>query len=74
MSDRTVHAKLANGDHIVRYNRAGKWYIEHAEGGRRALTVHEAAGHAARAAEWFPGRPGGQSFDAKVRAALAAKR
>lgn len=71
MSDRTVHATLANGDEIVRYDRAGKWYIEYAanwEGrGRKPLTLAAAASLAAGNARWYSGRSGGSQFDAKVR-------
>jgi len=69
MSDRTVHATRANGSEVVRYDRAGKWFLEWAVTARRKpLTVAEAAELAAAGdAAWYPNRPGGQAFDARVR-------
>lgn len=71
MSDRQVHARLASGSEVVRYNRAGKWYLEHLDGSRCRLTLAEAVGYALRpdsARYW--NRPGGQSFDARLRLRL----
>lgn len=75
MSDRTVHAVCEDGREIVRYERAGKWYIEPKEGPRRPVTCAEAASVAAEAwrgdgAVWL-GRPGGGAFDRIVRAQSA---
>jgi hypothetical protein len=72
-SDRTVHASYP-GMEIVRYDRAGKWYLEPTE--RRLIACQKVSvGDAARAAmyglanggEVYFGRPGGKLFDAKVR-------
>ena len=70
MSDRTVHATLGDGWQVVRYDRAGKWYIEHRSPGRkrRAVSVREAAGYVSDAmnkgeATLYLRRPGGKTFD-----------
>lgn len=68
-ADRKVHGVSPDGAEIVRYDRAGKWYLEHPiSGERRKVTVAEAAalavqGHA------FLGIVGGQLFDFRVREA-----
>ena len=65
MADRTVHGLTEDGAESVRYDRAGKWYIERA-GFRHPVTVAEAAQKAAEGRHY--GRlPGGQVFDAQVR-------
>jgi hypothetical protein len=67
--DRTVHGlDIAMGDawEIVRYDRAGKWYIEHPDGRRVRVGVNYAARAAAKG-EAYLNRPGGQIFDARVR-------
>jgi hypothetical protein len=65
-ADRTVHARTAVGDEIVRYDRAGKWFIEYA-GSRRQITLAEAVGIATwPGATVFTGLPGGGAFDRKV--------
>jgi hypothetical protein len=72
--DRTVHGRTRTGSEIVRYDRAGRWWLE-APGKRLPLNVHFAADLAAKH-EFFPGLPGGRRFDALVRARrgeLAAK-
>jgi hypothetical protein len=63
--DRTVHG-LYDGGEIVRYNRAGKWYLEGPLKRRMPLLVKDAAQLAA-SGTWYLGRSGGQAFDAKVR-------
>src|ERR1700731_3048920 len=68
--DRTVHARYP-GMEIVRYDRAGKWYLEPTDAcARQAVTLAEAASAARRGLELdgqaFIGRPGGQTFDRKV--------
>lgn len=72
MSDRTVHASYP-GMEIVRYDRAGKWFLEPtlpmlscrqvslAEAVRAALSGLDNHGQV------FLGRPGGTMFDAKIR-------
>lgn len=68
-TDRTVHGRTASGHEIVRYDRAGKWYLE-ADGDRRQITLMEAVTFATN-----PGSTvkyycsGGRRFDAMVRAA-----
>lgn len=70
-TDRTVHAITQTGGEIVRYDRAGKWFIEWPEGVLipcRQLTLREAAKLGADpTATIFLGRPGGRRFDAAVR-------
>lgn len=70
--DRRVHARLVTGAEVVRYNRAGKWYLEYEDGKKRyRLTVGDAVALAVRPlSEVFYGLPGGEAFDRKVRAAL----
>ena len=66
-TDRRVHAECERFA-IVRYNRAGKWYIEFfASGKRQRIGVVDAA-QRAYAAETlggtvYSGLPGGQTFD-----------
>jgi hypothetical protein len=71
--DRNVHAVSPGGQkELVRYDSAGKWYIETVGGSRTLITINEAAN---RAVAWLleGGRVrlyvyGGRAFDAKVRA------
>jgi len=68
MGDRTVHARMANGDEIVRYDRAGKWFHERATFGREHVSLPRAVDLATRrGSDVFFDRPGGSSFDAAVR-------
>lgn len=68
MSDRTIHARTANHWLIVRYDRAGKWYAEHADHPRQAITIDEAVAEACRLGSYvYAGKPGGRMFDAKVK-------
>lgn len=72
MDDRIVHARYS-GMEIVRYGRAGKWYLEpdHPTLKRQAVSMTDAAKQAvwalANGGEVFFGRPGGMAFDRKVR-------
>lgn len=73
MSDRTVHAITNLGSEIVRYDRAGKWYVEYGTGilfRRKQIGI---GGAVQRAVDWGReihfGRPGGRTFDARVRKA-----
>jgi hypothetical protein len=67
MADRRVHAVLANGWEIVRYDRAGKWFREQ-DGKRSAITFREAVNYARLAGgRVFYGVPGGKRFDAAMR-------
>jgi hypothetical protein len=69
--DRTVHGTIGRGEdrtEIVRYDRAGKWYIEKKGTKRKQVSVTQAAqllvsmnGH------WYPNRPGSGRFDTIVR-------
>lgn len=77
MSDRTVHAHYP-GMEIVRYDRAGKWYLEPTEA--RLLSAQQVTlDGAVRAALWgvenggevFMWKPGGGAFDARVKRLLA---
>lgn len=64
MPDRTVHGTTADGGQIVRYDRAGKWYVEYKDGRPcRHVTVQRAADLAVEA---LTGVPGGRRFDALV--------
>lgn len=64
--DRTVHARSGELE-IVRYDRAGKWYVEFDPPRMRPafrVSLREAASLAVdRRAEVFFGKPGGGSFD-----------
>lgn len=66
-SDRCVHAVLPDGREVVRYDRAGKWYIEGAKNCQRvnlrtAVRTATAAGTTVHL-----GLPGGTTFDVGVR-------
>jgi hypothetical protein len=68
-TDRTVHGHStypSNPWDVVRYDRAGKWYIEHDDGRRELVTVDRAAFYTARN-HFNPGQPGGRRFDSLVR-------
>lgn len=75
IGDRVAHARRADGGEIVRYDRAGKWYIEwpaHEMKQRRLLTLQEAVNHGVAAENethgcLMLGRYGGQRFGALVR-------
>lgn len=70
----TVHAAY-DGMEIVRYNRAGKWYLEPTNKNlkRQHVTIKQAADQAIWArrnlgsAQVFLGKPGGMRFDKLVR-------
>lgn len=70
-----IHAET-DVERIVRYNRAGKWYIEgDFDGGwRMQVPISQAVARAIQLRDFFGGKihlgcPGGQTFDARVRAA-----
>lgn len=70
LGDRQVHGVSANGGEIVRYDRAGKWYLENGRG-RHRITLAGAVSLATDpGADARLGLPGGTSFDAGVRRAL----
>lgn len=73
LTDRTVHAWY-EGMEIVRYDRAGKWYLEPID--PRLARQHVGVHQAARSALWgvenargviYRGAPGGATFDRLVR-------
>ena len=69
MSDRTVHGMTQDGGQIVRYDRAGKWWIEYPPESlkpRRSVTLAGAVAEARRGRA-FLGRYGGRMFDAAYR-------
>jgi hypothetical protein len=67
MADRHVHIRLPDGREVVRYNRAGKWYMERPGGCRHHLKLADAASWAHHpGAEVFTGLPGGNAFDRMV--------
>ena len=79
MTDRTVHARYP-GMEIVRYDRAGKWYLEPVAAPlrRQQVTLRVAAAQAVWGANnkggvVLFGRPGGLRFDALVRVRDAAR-
>lgn len=72
--DRRVHGHTFDGGEIVRYERAGKWFIEYnRHRPRRSISlrvaVNEALYHGDRA---IRGVPGGKRFDAGVADMLTA--
>ena len=68
--DRIVHGETADGWDIVRYDRAGKWFIENREmipnNQRRQISVREAAELALKG-KLYPGRYGGRSLYAHIK-------
>lgn len=72
VTDRRVHASFPGLEEVVRYERAGAWYIELAAGRRKRVSVAEAAARAAELASMggsvHLGLPGGQKFDLLVKA------
>ena len=75
--NRTVHA-AGRGYEVVRYDRAGKWYVEGCDGSRRLVTLDQAVKEAIHIAGrnrsgLFLGRPGGRAFDHRVIAAIGKR-
>lgn len=76
--DRTVHARIGEQE-IVRYDRAGKWWVEWVPDrmrGARQVSLGEAVDLAVKGAELgtadvFLDKPGGGMFDAKFRKSRA---
>jgi hypothetical protein len=72
MSDRTVHATAPDGGQIVRYDRAGKWYLEYPTGRLRPcrqIKFAEAVKLASQIGSYvYLGKPGGRRFDAAISA------
>lgn len=70
-ADRQVLAQLGDGAEVVRYQRAGKLFIE--KGDDRQLVLLDDAIKAVASdpeAEHFAGRPGGTIFDRKLAKAI----
>jgi hypothetical protein len=73
MKDWQVHAELEDGTKVVRYDRAGKWYLEGKRGGgfrfRERITFRRAVELVRRqhGSRIHTGLPGGSRFDAAVR-------
>lgn len=70
--DRTVHGRAPRGfgpaNEIVRYDKAGKWYLEWDDGDRIRLRFEDAVGMASHPnGTAHLGLPGGRHFDAAVR-------
>lgn len=67
-ADRSVHASHSDGTEVVRYDRAGKWYIERASDPRIAVGLRRAVREALRSGmSVYLGLPGGTMFDSKIR-------
>lgn len=79
-TNRTVHATLTTDAdvqlEIVRYSRSGKWWLEGGQPKRTAMSVNDAVVLCEDKPEvvWHEGRPGGQTFDARVRKMRARRR
>lgn len=71
-TNRTVHARSCDGHELVRYERAGKWYVEYADGRPRAAQTLTGACLVAHLWESLQlgvvlrGQPGGKMFDARL--------
>ena len=72
--DRTVHAVWLNGSELVRYERAGKWYIENAHYTRDLLTSPEAVSAMLGADTVYLDRQGGQIVSRRYRQRAEATR
>lgn len=69
-NDRYVHATLADGREVVRYDVSGKWYLERRDGCRDHIKLAEAVSYALEAGATVRLElPGGGRFDAAVRRA-----
>lgn len=66
---RTVHASNELGQEIVRYDRAGKYYLEQDGYARQHLTLGQAVSIATHVPDWQInyGLMGGSSFDLACR-------
>lgn len=75
-SDRTVHASYP-GMEIVRYDRAGKWYLEPSDPSlrRQHVTIDRAVSAAlwarANGGKVFTGLPGAKAFDSRFQKAVS---
>lgn len=71
MNDRRVHGRLDGGPEIVRYDRAGKWYLEWPTNGAREQVAFKTAVSYGRSAMFGAGEvelglPGGTRWDRAV--------
>lgn len=66
-ADRRVHARLGDGAQVVRYAKAGKWFLERGEN-RQVIKVDDAVKLVMtdHEAEHYSGVPGGEIFDRKI--------
>lgn len=69
-ADRTVHAETATWE-VVRYDRAGKWWVEKKDGSERQSLTFRQAVEQGKAVIYeggtiHRGRPGGRAFDRAV--------
>lgn len=72
---RIVHGYSAAGNAVVRYDRAGKYYVEFSGMRRKKLTLAEAVQLVADPdGSWCEGAAGGMRFDAEVRKAIGKRR
>ena len=73
--DRMVHASRPDAD-LVRYDRAGKWFVEYDDGKREPIpfkfAVEWAVALQGRVGTVHYGLPGGSRFDSAVRRAVTA--
>ena len=74
--DRTVHAQ-GRGFEVVRYNRAGRWYVEGSKD-RRQANLDQAVREAVHLAASVGGavrlrQPGGSAFDRQLRRHVESK-
>ena len=67
MTDRTVHAKSASGVELVRYDKAGKWWLEQAGVRSPVHSIAQAVEAGLAMQHVYLDRPGGKVFSAKVR-------
>lgn len=68
MADRTVLARFSqDGTEVVRYDRAGKYYLESPTERRRVNLLHAVARTMWGGGEVFLGKPGGSAFDREYR-------
>lgn len=67
MDDRIVHGLTEQRHEIVRYDRAGKWYVEYPDNRATQVSLAEAVRLATRPkATAYCGRPGGLAFSRQV--------
>ena len=67
VGDRTVHGQTLDGGDVVRYELAGKWYVEYRDGRKRLPITLRLAAIAVIEGAHFPFRPGGSRLFVEVR-------